>query len=101
MVEPTQLGDCNNPPSVWWLERAWLWRVLLQAEVRATPMIMVREFSEVARQARFTEYDHVIKALAAQCVDHALDIGKPAPTVCDNPEAKLRTLVARWHALEY
>jgi len=75
MVEPAHLGDRNNPPCVWWLDRAWLWRVLLQAQVRATPMVIVRERSEVARQAGFTEYDHVIQALAAQGADHPLDIG--------------------------
>jgi hypothetical protein len=38
-------------------------------------MIIVSEVSEVARQAGFIEYDHVIQALAAQRADHALDIG--------------------------
>ena len=38
-------------------------------------MIIVCEVSEVAIQAGFTEYDHVIQALAAQRADHALDIG--------------------------
>jgi len=75
MVKPAHLRDCNNPPCVWWLDRARLWRVLLQAYVRATPMIIVCEVSEVAIQAGFTEYDHVIQALAAQRADHALDIG--------------------------
>src|SRR5215469_17089677 len=74
-MKRAHLGDCNNPPCVWWLDRARLWRVLLQAYVRATPMIIVCEVSEVAIQAGFTEYDHVIQALAAQRADHALDIG--------------------------
>src|SRR5215471_2095860 len=41
----------------------------------ATPMIVVRESSEMARQAGFTEYDHVIQALPANGADHPLDIG--------------------------
>jgi hypothetical protein len=52
MVKPAHLRDCSNPPCVWWLDRARLWRVLLQAYVRATPMIIVCEVSEVAIQAR-------------------------------------------------
>jgi hypothetical protein len=31
MVKPAHLGDCNNAPCVWWLDRAGLWGVLLQA----------------------------------------------------------------------
>src|SRR5262245_39180299 len=33
------------------------------SQVRATPMIVTREFSEVAIQAGFTEHDHVIQTL--------------------------------------
>ena len=38
-------------------------------------MIIVCEFSEVAIQAGFTEYDHVIQALPPNGADHPLDIG--------------------------
>src|SRR6516162_4201662 len=38
-------------------------------------MIVVCEFSEVAIQAGFTEYDHVIQALPPNGADHPLDIG--------------------------
>jgi hypothetical protein len=54
---------------------ARLGRVLLQAEVRAAPMIIVREFSEVSRQSGFTEYNHVIQALPTNGADHPLDKG--------------------------
>jgi len=37
-------------------------------------MVVVREFSEVVRQAGFTEYDHVIQALPPNAADHALDV---------------------------
>src|SRR6516165_10648967 len=75
MMEPTQLWDRDDPPGFWCLHGAWLGRVLLQAQVRATPMVIVSEFSEVARQAGFTEYDHVIQALPANRADHPLDVG--------------------------
>src|SRR5258708_29382343 len=38
-------------------------------------MIVVREVWEMARQAGFTEYDHVVEALPANGADHPLDIG--------------------------
>src|SRR6266481_1917373 len=38
-------------------------------------MIVVREFSEVAIQVSFTEYDHVIQTLPANAADQPLDIG--------------------------
>src|SRR6516165_2640744 len=75
MMESAHLGDRHNPPGFWSLDGAWLGRVLLQAQVRATPMIIVRESSEVATQAGFAEYDHVIQALSPNGVDHPLDVG--------------------------
>jgi hypothetical protein len=37
-------------------------------------MIIVGESSQVARQAGFTEYDHVIEALPPNGADHPLDV---------------------------
>src|SRR5215471_6059456 len=37
-------------------------------------MVVVREFSEVLRQAGFTEDDHVIQALPPNGAGHALDV---------------------------
>ena len=37
-------------------------------------MVIVREFSEVLRQAGFTEDDHVIQALPPNDADPALDV---------------------------
>ena len=76
MMEPAQLRDRHDPPPGFWcLDGPWLWRVLLQAQVRATPMIIVRESSQVARQTGFIEYDHVIQALSPNGADRPLDIG--------------------------
>src|SRR5215471_3756075 len=75
MMEPTHLRDRDDPPGLWCLDGARLGCVLLQAQVCATPMIIVRESSEVARQAGFTEYDHVIQALPPNRADHPLDVG--------------------------
>src|SRR6516225_2454074 len=38
-------------------------------------MVILHEVSEVASQAGFTEYDHVIQALPPKGADHPLDIG--------------------------
>src|SRR6266481_7082714 len=75
MMEPADLRDRDDPPGFWCLDGPWLWRFLLQSKVRATPMIIVREFSEVAIQVSFTEYDHVIQTLPANAADQPLDIG--------------------------
>ena len=74
MMEPAHLWDRDDPTGFWCLDGAWLGRVLLQAQVRATPMIIVHEFSEVAIQAGFTEHDHVIQTLTANRTDHPLDV---------------------------
>src|SRR5215468_5752866 len=75
MMEPTDLRDRNDSPGFWRLDGAKLGRVLLQAEVRAAPMIVVYESSEMAMQTGFTEYDHVIQALPPNRADHPLDVG--------------------------
>jgi hypothetical protein len=75
MMEPAHLRDRHDPAGAWWLGGARLGRVLLQAQVCATPMIVVRESSEVAGQAGFTEHDHVIQALPPNGADRPLDIG--------------------------
>jgi hypothetical protein len=69
------LGDRHDPPGSWCLEGPWLGRILRQAQVRATPMIIVCESSQVARQASFTAYDYVIQALLPNGADHTLQIG--------------------------
>src|SRR5262245_18172397 len=74
MMEPTDLGDCNDSPGFWRLDGAKLGRVLLQAEVRAAPMIVVHESSEMAVLTGFTEYDHVIQALPPNGADHPLEV---------------------------
>ena len=38
-------------------------------------MVVVRELSQVVRQAGFTEDDHVIQALPPNGADHPLDVG--------------------------
>jgi len=74
MMKPAYLWDRDDPPAFWGLKGARRWHILLQAQVRATPMIIVRESSQVAIQAGFTEYDHVIQALPPDGTDHPLDI---------------------------
>ena len=56
MMEPTHLWDRDDPSGLWRLDGAKLGCVLLQAQLRATPMIIVRESSQVAIQASFAEY---------------------------------------------
>jgi hypothetical protein len=75
MMEPARLWDRDDPPGFWSLVGAGLGRVLLAAQVRATPVIIVREFSEVAMQAAFTAYDHGIQTLPTNGADQPLDLG--------------------------
>ena len=75
MVETANLGNGNDCPSFGWLRRPRLRRVLLQSQVRASSMIVAHERLKVLMQAPFIEHDHMIKALAANGSDHALDVG--------------------------
>jgi hypothetical protein len=75
MMKPAYLWDRDDPPGFPSLDGARLGRVLLQAEVRSTPMIVVYESSQMARQVGFIEYDHVIQALPPNGADHPLHIG--------------------------
>ena len=78
MMQPAHLWDHDDWPDVWRLDGAGLWRILLQAEVRAAPMIVVHESSEMAIQTGFTEYDHVIQALPSNRANHPLNVS-PLP----------------------
>jgi hypothetical protein len=75
MMESAHLWDRHDPPGFPSSDRACPGRILLQAQVRATPMIVVCESSQMARQVGFTEHDHVIQALLPNGADHPLHIG--------------------------
>src|SRR5215813_14885660 len=42
--------------------------------MRAAPMIVVHESSQMAVQTGFSEYDHVVQALPPNGADHPLDV---------------------------
>jgi len=57
MMESAHLRSCDDPPSLRWLDGAWLWRVLVQAQVRPTPMIIAQEPLQVAVQGAFVKHN--------------------------------------------
>ena len=59
-MQATDLRDGDDPSRFRWLDRARLWRVLVQRQVRASSMIIANEGTEVATQALLVEYNHVV-----------------------------------------
>ena len=57
------------------LDGTRLWRVLLQCQMRATPMIVSHERLKVLVQASFIEHNHMIEALTTYGADHAFNVG--------------------------
>jgi hypothetical protein len=51
-----------------------LWRVLVEAEVRSTPMIVPPVGREDASEMRLVDDDHMIETLASDRADQAFDI---------------------------
>jgi hypothetical protein len=75
MMESTYLRDGHDPASLRWLDGARLGRILLQAEMRTTPMIVVHETTQVPPKTLFVEHDHVVQALASDGADNPFDLG--------------------------
>jgi len=74
MMQPARLRDRHNRPCLWCSDGAWVGRVLLEAQVRATPMVILHDSSEVTRQVNFAKYDHMIQAFPPHGADYSLDI---------------------------
>jgi hypothetical protein len=51
-----------------------IWRVLLEAEVRSTPMIVPTVGHEDAPEMRLVDDDHVIETLSSDRADQAFDV---------------------------
>ena len=73
MMEPTHLRNRHDPPGFWCCtgRDSGVSFCMLRC-------VRLREFSQVLRQAGFTENDHVIQALPPNGADHPLDIGSLA-----------------------
>ena len=55
-------------------DRSVIWRVLLEAEVRSTPMIVLAVCREDAPEMRLVHDDHVIETLSPDRADQAFDV---------------------------
>ena len=73
-MQPAHFGDGDDAARIGELYTAWIRRILLQCEVRASPMIVTDERLKVPGQTALVEYDHVIEAFATDCPNDAFDI---------------------------
>ena len=60
-----RLGDRDDQPRGRSKDGSVIWRVLLEAEVRSTPMIVPAVGCEDAPEVRRVDDDHVIETLAS------------------------------------
>ena len=73
-MQPAHFGDGDDAASVGELYTAWIRRILLQCEVRASPMIVTDERLKVPGQTALVEYDDVIETFATDCANDPFDI---------------------------
>jgi len=73
-MQPTHFGYGDDTASVGGLYTAWIRRILLQSEVRASPVVVTDERLKVPGQTALVEYDHVIEAFATYCANDPFDI---------------------------
>src|SRR5436305_12050835 len=78
MMESTYLRDRDDPARLRCLNGARLGRVLLQGQMRPTPMIVVDETTQVLPKTVFIEHDYMVQALASDRADEPFDIS-PLP----------------------
>ena len=76
-MQPAHFGNGYNAASIGELYTASIRRILLQCEVRASPVIVTGERLEVPGQTALVEYDHVIEAFATNCANDTFDIRTP------------------------
>src|SRR5436305_14414487 len=74
MMESTYLRDRDDPARLRCLNGARLGRVLLQGQMRPTPMIVVYETTQVPPNTVFIEHDYMVQALASDRADDPFDI---------------------------
>ena len=65
MMEATDFGDRDDRPGGDPSDRSVIWRVLLEPEVRSTPMIVPTVAREDASEMRLVDDDYVIETLSS------------------------------------
>src|SRR4051812_2284287 len=78
MMQSACLRDRDYPAKLCCLNGARLGRVLLQGQMRPTPMIVVYETTQVPPKTLFIEHDYMVQALASDRADDPFDIS-PLP----------------------
>ena len=74
-MESTHLWDRYDAAGLCCLDVARLGRILLQAKMRTTPMIVAHETAQVPAETLLVEHDHMVQALASDRADYPFDIG--------------------------
>jgi hypothetical protein len=74
MMETTDFGDRDDRPDGCSRDRSVIWRVLVEAEVRSTPMIVPAVGREDAPEMGLVDDDHVIEALSSDRANQPFDV---------------------------
>jgi hypothetical protein len=74
VVEPTDLGDLDNPSAVRRLDGSRLRRVFRQRQVNAAAVIVGEVLLEGSPEVPFAEDDHVVEAFPADAPDQAFAV---------------------------
>jgi hypothetical protein len=74
MMESTDLRDSDDPARLCCLNGARLGCILLQGQMRTTPMIVVYETTQVPPKTLCIEHDHMVQALASDRANDPFDV---------------------------
>src|SRR4051794_20149587 len=74
VMQPAHFGNGDNAAGIGELYTPSIGRILLQCEVRASPVIVKGERLKVPGQTSLVENDHVIEAFATNCANDPFDI---------------------------
>jgi GH25 family lysozyme M1 (1,4-beta-N-acetylmuramidase) len=56
-----------------WLDRAWLWRILLEGQVGSRPVVVAEVAAQTTTEVSLVEDNHVVEQFTSDGADHALD----------------------------
>ncbi len=74
VMQPAHFRHGDDAAGLRRLYGAWIRRILLQCEVRASSMIVADECLKVPGQTALVEHNHVIEAFATNCANDPFDI---------------------------
>jgi hypothetical protein len=74
MMKTANFGDRDDLSGGRSTGRSVIWRVLLETEVRPTPMVVPNVGRQDAPEMLLVEDDHVIEALSSDRADQSLDV---------------------------